>query len=160
MVKGTLWTALEGIEDRLTQKGRRFPLPCDHRHSAMRGAVGCERSDGDFRWGRRLSPKPLAALGIDRKRKKSPCHAPFHYVFQSIAADDLARALGTLVKLEAGLGHVAEGRDGLRPGRNQHILGAHTQRAPRIGKRWHEQDVHGDRVSACRRPMLPAGRRH
>jgi hypothetical protein len=27
MVQGTLWTALEGIEDRRTKKGRRFPLP-------------------------------------------------------------------------------------------------------------------------------------
>ena len=24
---GTLWTALDAIEDRLTKKGRRFPLP-------------------------------------------------------------------------------------------------------------------------------------
>jgi hypothetical protein len=30
-----------------------------------------------FRWGRRLSPKALVALGIDKKRKKSPCHATF-----------------------------------------------------------------------------------
>jgi len=25
-----------------------------------------------YRWGRRLSPKALAALGVDEKRKKAP----------------------------------------------------------------------------------------
>ena len=60
-----------------------------------------------FRFGRRLSPKALQALGVDKKRRKAPCHATYHYVFQAIAADDLAKALGSLVKVDRGLGHVA-----------------------------------------------------
>jgi hypothetical protein len=82
-----------------------------------------------FRWGRRLSPKALVALGIDKKRKKSPCHATFHYVFQSIAADDLARALGTLVKLDAGLGHVAIDGKRLRGSQRQTSPGIHVLQA-------------------------------
>ena len=60
-----------------------------------------------FRWGRRLSPKALQALGVDPKRKNAPCHATYHYVFRSISSDDLRVALGALVKVEGGLGHVA-----------------------------------------------------
>jgi hypothetical protein len=71
-----------------------------------------------FRFGRRLSPKALQALGVDKKRRKAPCHATYHYVFQSIAADDLAKALGSLVKVDRGLGHVA--LDGKRLRGSQH----------------------------------------
>jgi hypothetical protein len=71
-----------------------------------------------FRWGRRLSPKALQALGIDKKRKQAPCHATYHYVFQSISAADLSRALGSLVRGQDGLGHVA--LDGKRLRGSQH----------------------------------------
>ncbi len=71
-----------------------------------------------FRWGRRLSPKALQALGVDKKRKKAPCHATYHYVFQSIAAADLSQALGSLVRGQDGLGHVA--LDGKRLRGSQH----------------------------------------
>lgn len=69
----------------------------------MRDAFGRQRSDG----GRRLSPKALQALGVDKKRRKAPCHATYHYVFQSIAADDLAKALGSLVRVDGGWVNVA-----------------------------------------------------
>lgn len=129
MVQGTLWRALEGIEDRRTRKGRRFPLPAIIAIALCAMLSGANDLMAIFRWGRRLSPKALAALGIDKKRKKAPCHATFHYVFQSIAADDLARALGTLVKLEAGLGHVAI--DGKRLRGSQHATspGVHMLQA-------------------------------
>jgi hypothetical protein len=101
MAQGTLWTALERIEDRRTRKGRRFPLPAMIAIALCAMLSGANDLMAIFRWGRRLSPKALSALGIDKKRKKSPCHATFHYVFQSIAADDLAKALGTLVSRRA-----------------------------------------------------------
>lgn len=129
MTRGTLWTALEGIEDRRTRKGRRFPLPAMIAIALCAMLSGANDLMAIFRWGRRLSPKALAALGIDKKRKKSPCHATFHYVFQSIAADDLARALGTLVKLEAGLGHVALDGKRLRGSQHQTSPGIHLLQA-------------------------------
>lgn len=58
-----------------------------------------------FRFGRRLSTKALQALGVVKKRRRAPCHATYRYVFQSIAADDLAKALGSLVKVERGPRH-------------------------------------------------------
>lgn len=58
---------------------------------------------GVLRWGQRLSPKALQALGIDKKRKKTPCHATYHYVFQSISAADLSKVLGSLVQIWATL---------------------------------------------------------
>jgi hypothetical protein len=129
MVKGTLWRALEGIEDRRTRKGRRFPLPAIIALALCAMLSGANDLMGIFRWGRRLSPKALAALGIDKKRKKAPCHATYHYVFQAIAADDLVRALGTLVKVEAGLGHVALDGKRLRGSQHETSPGIHLLQA-------------------------------
>ena len=70
----------------------------------------------NFRWGRRLCPKALKALGIGREC--APCHATYHYVFQPIAADGLQRALGALVAGAGRLGHVAI--DGKRLRGSQH----------------------------------------
>ena len=126
---GTLWRALEGIEDRRTRKGRRFPLPAIVAIALCAMLSGANDLMAIFRWGRRLSPKALAALGIDKKRKKSPCHATFHYVFQSIAADDLAKALGTLVKTEGGLGHVAIDGKRLRGSQHETSPGIHLLQA-------------------------------
>ena len=82
-----------------------------------------------FRFGRRLSPKALQALGVDKKRRKAPCHATYHYVFQSIAADDLAKALGSLVKVERGLGHVALDGKRLRGSQHETSPGVHMLHA-------------------------------
>ncbi|MCL4814953.1 MAG: transposase family protein [Vicinamibacteraceae bacterium] len=136
MVKGTLWTALEGIEDRRTRKGRRFPLPAIIAIALCAMLSGANDLRAIFRWGRRLSPKALAALGIDKKRKKAPCHATFHYVFQSIAADDLVKALGTLVKAEGDLGHVAIDGKRLRGSQHETSPGIHlARRRSRRGSR-------------------------
>lgn len=129
MAQGTLWAALEGIEDHRTRKGRRFPLPALIAIALCAMLSGANDLMAIFRWGRRLSPKALAALGIDKKRKKSPCHATFHYVFQSIAADDLAKALGTLVKVEGGLGHVAIDGKRLRGSQHETSPGIHMLHA-------------------------------
>jgi DDE family transposase len=129
MAQGTLWKALEGIEDRRTRKGRRYPLPAIIVIALCAMLSGANDLKAIFRWGRRLSPKALAALGIDKKRKKSPCHATFHYVFQSIAADDLVKALGTLVKADAGLGHVAIDGKRLRGSQHETSPGIHLLQA-------------------------------
>lgn len=118
MAQGTLWLALQGIEDHRTKKGRRFPLPAIVAISLCAMLAGANDLMAIFRFGRRLSPKALQALGVDKKRRKAPCHATYHYVFQSIAADDLAKALGSLVKVKRGLGHVA--LDGKRLRGSQH----------------------------------------
>lgn len=129
MAQGTLWTALEGIEDCRTRKGRRFPLPAIIAIALCAMLSGANDLMAIFRWGRRLSPKALEALGIDKKRKKAPCHATFHYVFQSIAADDLTRALGTLVKVEGSLGHVAIDGKRLRGSQHETSPGIHLLQA-------------------------------
>lgn len=129
MSQGTLWTALEGIEDRRTRKGRRYPLPAIIAITLCAMLSGANDLMAVFRWGRRLSPKALQALGIDEKRRKAPCHATFHYVFQSIDADDLTRALGSLVKVEGGLGHVAIDGKRLRGSQHDTSPGIHMLQA-------------------------------
>ena len=126
---GTLWTALEAIEDRQTKKGRRFPLSAIILISLAAMLSGANDLRAIFRWGRRLSPKALAALGVDPKRKAAPCHATYHYVFQAISADDLTKALGSLVKTEGGLGHVAIDGKRLRGSQHETSPGVHLLHA-------------------------------
>jgi DDE_Tnp_1-associated/Transposase DDE domain len=129
MAQGTLWAALQGIEDHGTKKGRRFPLPAIIAISLCAMLSGANNLMAIFRFGRRLSPKALQALGVDKKRRKAPCHATYHYVFQSIAADDLAKALGSLVKVDCGLGHVALDGKRLRGSQHETSPGVHMLHA-------------------------------
>ena len=126
---GTLWQALEGIEDRRTKKGRRFPLAAIVAIALCAMLSGANDLRAIFRWGRRLSPKALQALGVDPKRKKAPCHATYHYVFQSISAEDLARALGAIINAEGGLGHVAIDGKRLRGSQHETSPGVHLLHA-------------------------------
>lgn len=132
MSQGTLWTALKGIGDRRTKKGRRFPLPAVIAIALCAMLSGANDLMAIFRWGRRLSPKALQALGVDKKRRNAPCHATFHYVFQSIAIADLEQALGTLVKVEAGLGHVAIDGKRLRGSASSTRRGSQHETSPGI----------------------------
>jgi hypothetical protein len=118
MTTPTLFAALSAISDHRTRKGRRFPLAALIMISLAAMLSGANDLRAIFRWGRRLSPKALQALGVDPKRKNAPCHATYHYVFRSISSDDLGVALGALVKMEGGLGHVA--LDGKRLRGSQH----------------------------------------
>jgi hypothetical protein len=129
MAQGTLWGALQGIEDHRTKKGRRFPLPAIIAISLCAMLSGANDLMAIFRFGRRLSPKALQALGVDKKRRKAPCHATYHYVFQAIAADDLAKALGSLVKVDRGLGHVALDGKRLRGSQHETSPGVHMLHA-------------------------------
>ena len=125
MSTGTLFEALQRIPDHRTRKGRRFPLAAIVAISLAAMLSGANDLMAIFRWGRRLSPKALEALGVDKKRRKAPCHATYHYVFQAISADDLARALGCLVISEDGLGHVAIDGKRLRGSQRQTSPGVH-----------------------------------
>ena len=118
MSTGTPFDALQSIPDHRTKKGRRFPLAVIVAISLAAMLSGANDLMAIFRWGRRLSPKALQALGVDKKRQKAPYHATYHYVFKEILADDLAKALGCLVTSEGGLGHVAI--DGKRLRGSQH----------------------------------------
>src|SRR3954453_3510418 len=101
---GSLWERLEELPDHRTLKGRRYSLAAIVGISLAAMLSGANDLMAIFRWGRRLTPKGLAAFGIDRGR--APCHAPYHYVFRSIAAADLERALRGSVP-SGSAGHVA-----------------------------------------------------
>ena len=129
MTTGTLFEALSAIPDHRTKKGRRFPLAAIVTIALAAMLAGANDLLAVARFGRRLSPKALQALGVDKKRKKAPCHATYHYVFQSIAADDLKAALGTLVTTEGGLGHVAIDGKRLRGSQHETSPGVHMLNA-------------------------------
>ena len=132
MTPGTLWMALEAIEDRRTKKGRRYPLPAIILIALAAMLSGANDLRAIFRWGRRLSPKALAALGVDPKRKAAPCHATYHYVFKAISANDLAKALGSLVDTSEGLGHVAIDGKRLRGSASSTRRGSQHETSPGV----------------------------
>ena len=129
MSTGTLVAALAAIRDHRTKKGRRFPLPAMIMIALCAMLSGANDLMAIYRWGRRLSPKALQALGVDPKRRKAPCHATYHYVFQSLSAEDLTAALGCLVKLKKGLGHVAIDGKRLRGSQHDTSPGVHMLHA-------------------------------
>jgi hypothetical protein len=90
-----LWERLEELPDHRTLKGRRYSLAAIVGISLAAMLAGANDLMAIFRWGRRLTPKGLAGFGISHGR--APCHATYHYVFRSIAAADLERALRGLV---------------------------------------------------------------
>jgi len=102
---GTLWEALEALPDRRTRKGRRYSLASIVTLSLAAMLAGANDLLAIRRWGQRLTPKALEALGITRGRV--PADATLHYVFRSIPAADLEQALRGLVQTGDGLGHVA-----------------------------------------------------
>lgn len=119
---GTLWSALEGVPDHRTAKGRRYTLASIIALSLAAMLSGANDLLGIHRWGKRLTPKGLEALGITRGR--APCHATYHYVFRSIRVEDLERALrGLVVAGEAG--HVAIDGKRLRGSQHQTSPGIH-----------------------------------
>lgn len=129
MISGTLFEALTAMPDRRTRKGRRYPLAAIVAISLAAMLSGANDLRAIYRWGRRLSPKALEALGVDPKRKRAPCHATYHYVFQGISAEDLAKALGGLVDVRDGLGHVAIDGKRLRGSQHETSPGVHVLHA-------------------------------
>jgi hypothetical protein len=129
MVTGTLFEALQSIPDHRTKKGTRFPLAAVLAIAIAAMLAGANDLMAIYRWGRRLSPKALQALGVDKKRKKAPCHATYHYVFKSLPAAELVRALGCLVQTGEGLGHVAIDGKRLRGSQRETSPGVHMLHA-------------------------------
>jgi hypothetical protein len=72
MGTGTLFEALQSIPDHRTKKGKRFPLAAILAIAIAAMLSGANDLRAIPRWGRRLSPKALAALRVDKKRKKAP----------------------------------------------------------------------------------------
>ena len=129
----TLFDALSSIPDHRTRKGRRYPLAAILAITIAAMLSGANDLRAVFRWGRRLSPKALQALGIDRKRKKAPCHATYHYVFKELSLGNLTRALGGMVQMEDapddGLNHIAIDGKRLRGSRHGNSPGVHILHA-------------------------------
>jgi hypothetical protein len=129
----TLFEALSSIPDHRTRKGRRYPLAAILAITIAAMLSGANDLRAVFRWGRRLSPKALQALGIDKKRKKAPCHATYHYVFKELSLGNLTRALGCTVQMEDapddGLNHIAIDGKRLRGSRHGNNPGVHILHA-------------------------------
>jgi hypothetical protein len=126
-----LWLALENLPDRRTAKGRRYSLASVVGLSFAAMLSGANDLRAIWRWGRRLTPKGLSMLGIERGR--APCHATYHYVFRSISAADLERALGVMVRgagpAGEALGHVAIDGKRLRGSQHETSPGVHMLQA-------------------------------
>ncbi len=125
----TLFEALQAIPDQRTKKGRRFELATILIIALAAMLSGANDLLAIARWGRRLSPQALWALGASKKRRKAPCHATYHYVFQDISPADLRAALGVLVDLEGGLGHVAIDGKRIRGSQHEDSPGIHMLHA-------------------------------
>jgi len=129
----TLFDALSSIPDHRTRKGRRYPLAAILAITIAAMLSGANDLRAVFRWGRRLSPKALQALGIDKKRKKAPCHATYHYVFKELSLGNLTRALGGMVQMEDApddrLNHIAIDGKRLRGSRHGNSPGVHILHA-------------------------------
>jgi hypothetical protein len=120
---GTLFETLEALPDRRTRKGRRYSLASIVTLSLAAMLAGANDLLAIHRFGRRLTPKGLQMLGIDRGR--SPAHATLHYVFRSMDAGDLERALRGLTRRGEGLGHVAIDGKRLRGSQHEASPGVH-----------------------------------
>lgn len=99
----TLWDVLGAITDRRGRKGRQFALQAILAIAIAAMLAGANDLRAVFRWGRRLKPEALALFGIER----APCHATYHYIFQSLDGDALARELGKFACGGATPGHIA-----------------------------------------------------
>lgn len=129
MATTTLFEALQAIPDHRARKGRRFPLATILTIALAAMLSGADDLLAIARWGRRLSPQALWALGASKKRRKAPCHATYHYIFQQLSAADLRAALGVLVNTDEGLGHVAIDGKRLRGSQHDNSPGVHMLHA-------------------------------
>lgn len=122
----TLWAGLSALPDHRTKKGRRYKLASVVMLSLAAMLAGANDLRAIFRFGRRLTPKGLTMLGIERRR--APCHATYHYIFQAIALCDLERALGGFAT-SGPLGHVAIDGKRLRGSQHETSPGVHVLQA-------------------------------
>ena len=118
----TLWDVLGAIADRRGRKGRQFPLQAILAIAIAAMLAGANDLRAIFRWGRRLKPEALALFGIER----APCHATYHYVFQSLDGDALAKALGEFARGGTAPDHIAIDGKTLRGSRRLDALALHV----------------------------------
>lgn len=101
----TLWDALGEIEDGRGRKGRQYHLRSVLGIAVAAMLAGANDLRAIYRWGRRVRPEALPLFDI--ANGKAPCHATYHYFFQSLDADALARALGSYAMRTQAPGHIA-----------------------------------------------------
>jgi hypothetical protein len=101
----TLSDALREVPDQRGRKGRQIPLDAILTVSIAAMLAGADSLIAIFRWGRRLRPEALTLLGFEDGI--APCHATYHYVFQSLDGDALSRILGAFAQGDAAGGHIA-----------------------------------------------------
>jgi predicted transposase YbfD/YdcC len=127
----TLYETLCKIPDHRTAKGKRFPLPAVIAISLAAILSGANTMAAISRWGRRLSPKALCALGVPEKHRKAPCRASYHYIFRDISLPHLGVAFGYLVEEVDGKEpvHIAVDGKRLRGSRRGEEPGVHILNA-------------------------------
>jgi hypothetical protein len=101
----TLWDALGEIEDGRGRKGRQYQLRSVLGIALAAMLAGANDLRAIYRWGRRLRPEALRLFDI--ANGKAPCHATYHYFFQALDADGLARVLGRYALGHGEPGHIA-----------------------------------------------------
>ena len=84
MSTATLFAALETIPDHRTRKGRRFPLAAIVTIALAAMLSGANDLMAIARWGRRLSPTALQALGVPEKAKRHPVTRPITMFFNRL----------------------------------------------------------------------------
>ena len=101
----TLWDALGEIEDARGRKGRQYRLKSVLGIAIAAMLAGANDLRAIYRWGQRLRPEALPLFDITNG--KAPCHATYHYFFQSLDADAVARVLGSYAMDGREPGHIA-----------------------------------------------------
>jgi hypothetical protein len=101
----TLWDALGEIEDGRGRKGRQYQLKSVLGIAIAAMLAGANDLRAIYRWGQRLRPEALPLFDI--RNGKAPCHATYHYFFQSLDADAVSRVLGAYAMDGAIPGHIA-----------------------------------------------------
>lgn len=120
----TLWDALGEIEDQRGRKGRQYQLRSVLGIAIAAMLAGANDLRAIYRWGRRLQPEALKLFDISSG--KAPCHATYHYFFQSLDADALGRVLGRFALGEAPPGQIAIDGKTLRGSRRLNAKAIHV----------------------------------
>jgi len=101
----SLWEALNAVPDHRRAEGKRYPLASLLLIAIAAMLAGRRDQLGIVRWGRRLSPETLAALGVGRPRVPAP--SVWCGLFRDRNVVALERVLGEWVRGGTPAGHVA-----------------------------------------------------
>lgn len=120
----TLIDALREVPDQRGRKGRQIALPAILSLSIAAMLAGADSLMAIFRWGRRLPPGALRLLGFPDGI--APCHATYHYVFQSLDGEALSRCLGNFALGGDTARHIAIDGKTLRGSRRHDATALHV----------------------------------